>query len=139
MSDFKWHRRFLKLAKGIASWSKDPNKRVGCILVDENNRLISTGFNGPPRGFDTFSQEDKLKVTIHAEINALLDASRPPITCYIYPEFPCSHCAAALAQSGIQRVVSCGVPSEKWRFDLTTRIFEEAKIETIQLSKSEFS
>ena len=49
----KWHRRFLRLAAEIAEFSKDPSTKVGCILV-RDRRIISTGYNGFPRGDQRF-------------------------------------------------------------------------------------
>ena len=49
MSD-KWDRRFLDLAAHIATWSKDPSTKVGCVVVGSDREIRSTGFNGFPRG-----------------------------------------------------------------------------------------
>jgi len=45
----KWNERFMSLAEEVSKWSKDPSTQVGCILV-KDRRVISTGFNGLPRG-----------------------------------------------------------------------------------------
>src|SRR5699024_9380544 len=42
----KWDARYMGLAYLVASWSKDPSTKVGCILVDQKNRFISSGYNG---------------------------------------------------------------------------------------------
>ena len=75
----KWHLRFLRLAREVSSWSKDPSTQVGCVIVDQSKRVISLGFNGLPAGLhDTagrlLDRELKLALTIHAEENALLFA-----------------------------------------------------------------
>lgn len=77
----KWDHRFLELAELVGSWSKDPSTQVGAVIVDIDNRIVSTGFNGFPRGCldhaDTLGDRDrKLLRTIHAEDNALLFARR---------------------------------------------------------------
>ncbi|MBI2669577.1 MAG: hypothetical protein HYX20_00290 [Candidatus Yanofskybacteria bacterium] len=46
----KWDRRFLALAEFVAQWSKDPSTKTGAVIVDSNNRLVSVGYNGFPRG-----------------------------------------------------------------------------------------
>jgi len=132
MSELKWHKRFLRLAKEIGSWSKDPNHQVGCVLVDEYNRIISTGYNGSPRDIDIYA----LEITLHAEINALILANRPAVTAYCWPFFPCSQCGAALIQAGCQRIISIEAPSPKWRFDLVEQMCEIKNVELIQFSKS---
>ena len=45
----KWHKRFIELAKTIAQYSKDPNTKVGAVIVDSEKRIVSMGYNGFPR------------------------------------------------------------------------------------------
>ena len=49
-TDDKWDRRFLELADQIATWSKDPNRGVGAVIVSGAKQIVATGFNGLPRG-----------------------------------------------------------------------------------------
>lgn len=107
----KWDRRFLGMAALVASWSKDPSTKVGCVLVDPKlHRVVGTGFNGLPHGVDDrpellISREEKMAFTIHAEENALIYAGQTArgMTCYCtHP--PCSTCAVKLIQAGIARV-----------------------------------
>ena len=105
----KWDARFLEMAALTASWSKDPSTRVGAVIADSNNVVVSLGFNGFPRGVEDrldVSRETKLARTIHAEPNAILHARRDLAGCSIYvTRPPCSNCAALIIQSGIARVV----------------------------------
>lgn len=104
----KWDARFIALASLVASWSKDPSTQVGAVVVDQDKRIVSTGFNGFPQGVnDTpVDREVKLLRTIHAEENALLFARRNVTGMTIYvTRPPCARCAAKLIQSGIGRVV----------------------------------
>ena len=107
----KWHLRFLRLAREVASWSKDPSTQVGCVIVDQSRRVVSLGFNGLPAGMaDTaarlLDRDLKLALTIHAEENALLFAGRSVHGCTAFvTRHPCAHCAAKLIQSGIGAVV----------------------------------
>lgn len=108
----KWHSRFLRLAKEIAAFSKDPSTKVGCILV-RDRRIISTGYNGFPRGisdsFDRLLDRDKkYEMTVHAEINAVTAAALHGVstegsTAYVTFQ-PCSRCAAVLINAGIREV-----------------------------------
>lgn len=107
-SNLKWDNRFLELAQVVSAWSKDPSTKVGCVLVDEQNRVISLGFNGPPRGVlvEYRDRDQRLLRTIHAERNALTFANTSVrgATAYItHP--PCAGCTAALIQSQIGKVV----------------------------------
>lgn len=107
-----WHSRFLNLAKQIASFSKDPSTKVGCVLV-RDRRIISTGYNGFPRGIsDSFERlndrEHKYEMTVHAEINAVTTAALHGVstegsTAYVTFQ-PCSRCAAVLINAGIREV-----------------------------------
>lgn len=44
----EWDRRFLKIAREVATWSKDPSTQVGAVIVDPDQRVVSLGYNGPP-------------------------------------------------------------------------------------------
>ena len=107
----KWHLRFLRLAREVSSWSKDPSTQVGCVIVDQSRRVVSLGFNGLPAGMrDTaerlLNRDLKLALTIHAEENALLFAGRPVHGCVAFvTRHPCARCAAKLIQSGIGAVI----------------------------------
>lgn len=105
----KWDARFLEMAALVASWSKDPSTKVGAVITDDKQRVVSVGFNGFPRGIEDcadVSRDTKLARTIHAEPNAILFAQRDLTGCSIYvTRPPCSNCAALIIQSGIARVV----------------------------------
>lgn len=123
----KWDKRFLEMASLVGSWSKDPKRQVGCVIVDKNKRIVSTGYNGLPTQLDAIkevSNELKNALTIHAEVNALanirkeLDAhSLGPVTVYVtYP--PCEHCAKMLTSNlSVHRVVfkSHEASQSKWK------------------------
>lgn len=96
-------------AKCIAQWSKDPKHKVGAVIVDTFNHVISEGYNGPPRGVrDTLISNEVLRLrTLHAEMNAILHAQGRNLQgsrIYIYPFGPCSTCAAMMVQVGITEV-----------------------------------
>ena len=137
----EWDSRFLDLAALVASWSKDPSTQVGCVIVDPYNRVVSTGFNGLPRGIkDTAARLEnratKYDLVIHAEENALLFArqSFEGCTAYVYPILPCSRCAAKLIQAGIKRVVSVptltDADTEKWQHEwlLAEEMYKEVGV-----------
>lgn len=112
MSITKWDKRFLDMAQLVATWSKDPSTKVGAVIASDKNRVVGTGYNGPPRGVvDVDLSEDRerrLMRTIHAEVNAILFANVPDLsssTMYVTAP-PCANCAAMIIQSGIRRVVA---------------------------------
>lgn len=108
----KWDKRFLDLAHHVATWSRDPSTQVGCIITNRLRQVVSTGFNGLPRGVDDdparyADRPTKYLMTVHAELNAILQAGGDVRggTAYVtHP--PCSQCAAVLIQAGIVRIVT---------------------------------
>lgn len=113
----KWTKRFLDLATLIGSWSKDNSTKVGAVIVDERNRIVSVGFNGFPRGIEDIitDRDEKLRRTIHAEENALLFANSSVEGCTIYvTHHPCARCTAKLIQVGISKIVYLNQLSVVW-------------------------
>jgi dCMP deaminase len=110
----KWDYRFLRLAKEVSTWSKDPSTKVGCVIVGPERDVISVGYNGFARGVDDGKEryadrDNKIASVIHGEQNALLFADRWRLkgaTAYTMPWQPCAACASKLIQAGIKRVVS---------------------------------
>jgi len=107
-----WDRWALEMCALISTRSKDPSTRVGALILRPDRTIASCGFNGFARGCDDSpslyeAKPLKLARMIHAELNAILSAKEPlsGYTLYVSPFSPCSHCAAAIIQSGITRVV----------------------------------
>ena len=46
----KWDKRFMRVAREISSWSKDPSKQIGAVAVNSDRRILATGYNGFPQG-----------------------------------------------------------------------------------------
>ncbi|QIG77267.1 deoxycytidylate deaminase protein [Rhizobium phage RHph_TM39] len=74
----KWRKRFLRLAREVASWSKDPSTKVGCVVVDpKTKKIISLSYNGFPRNHPDDEElykdrQYKLDNIIHAEMNSVI-------------------------------------------------------------------
>ena len=110
-----WDEYFMGLAHLSALRSKDPNTQVGACIVDKDNKVVSIGYNGMPRGCNDqeFPWEreggfldTKYAYVVHAELNAILNSPRPVSGCTIYVSlFPCNECAKAIIQSGIRKIV----------------------------------
>jgi len=110
-----WDEYFMGLAHLSALRSKDPNTQVGACIVAADNKVVSIGYNGMPRGCsdNEFPWEreggfldTKYAFVVHAELNAILNSPRPVKDCTLYVSlFPCNECAKAIIQSGIRRIV----------------------------------
>lgn len=112
-----WDEYFMGVAILASQRSKDPNTQVGACIVNGDNRIMSVGYNGFPRGCsdDIFPWEregaattqTKYPYVCHAELNAILNAGGNSLKdCRIYVAlFPCNECAKAIIQCGIKEVV----------------------------------
>jgi len=121
-SKAKWDIRFLRLAyREVAQWSKDPDEKVGCVVVSPDRRQVTFGYNGFPIGVADSRErlddkETKNQLSVHAELNAILNARRDLTGWTLYvTKAPCVDCAIAIIQAGITRVVCSGIdPSSRW-------------------------
>lgn len=111
-----WDEYFMGVALLAAQRSKDPSTQVGACIVDDTNRILSTGYNGFPQGCsddefpwnrDEELGETKYPFVVHAELNAVLNARGKSLAeAKIYVGlFPCNECAKAIIQSGIKEVI----------------------------------
>ena len=112
-----WDEYFMGVAMLAAKRSKDPSTQVGACIVDDSNRILSTGYNGFPLGCsdDEYpwarsgeeQNETKYPFVVHAELNAILNNRGKNLAgSRIYVAlFPCNECAKAIIQSGIREVV----------------------------------
>lgn len=111
----KWYKRYLKLAAEIATWSKDPSTQVGAVVVGSKGQILSQGYNGFPRGISDSNKrlndrDVKLSLVVHAEMNAIFNASYSGVsldgaTIFIHGLPACSECAKGIIQVGIKKVV----------------------------------
>ena len=109
-----WDEYFMGIAMLAAKRSKDPSTQVGACIVSPDNIIISTGYNGMPKGCsdDEFpwgrtGEETKYPFVVHAELNAILNANGRDLRgSRIYVAlFPCNECAKAIIQSGVKEVL----------------------------------
>ena len=110
-----WDEYFMGLAHLSAKRSKDPSTQVGAVIVSDEHRVVSIGYNGFPNGCsdDEFPWdreggmlETKYAFVVHAELNAILNSTRDLHGCTLYVSlFPCNECAKAIIQSGIRKIV----------------------------------
>lgn len=136
----KWDVRFMRLAHEVASWSKDPSTKVGCLLV-KDKKVVSLGYNGLPAGVEDSlerlqNRDLKYEMTVHAEVNAVTTAALHGVStdgCTAYVTFhPCSRCAAVLINAGIATVVVSAhdINCDRWldSFRLASSLLNEAGI-----------
>ena len=110
----KWDTRFLELSESIATWSKDPSRGVGAVIVSPMKQVLATGYNGLPRGVEDHPERlerpVKYDLIVHAEMNAIIQCARngiTPVGATMYSSFsPCIHCTLSIVQAGIARVVT---------------------------------
>ena len=109
-----WDEYFMGIALLAARRSKDPNTQVGACIVSQDNIIISTGYNGMPKGcsddeypWEREGSETKYPYVVHAELNAILNASGRDLrgSRLFVALFPCNECAKAIIQSGVKEVI----------------------------------
>ncbi len=111
-----WDEYFMGVAMLSGMRSKDPNTQVGACIVSADNKILSMGYNGFPKGCsdDEFPWcregaplDNKYFYTTHSELNAILNyrgGSLEGAKIYV-TLFPCNECAKAIIQAGITTVV----------------------------------
>ena len=121
-----WDDYWMKIVNDVATRSTCLRRQIGALVV-KNDIIVSTGYNGAPRGFphclDAGCRRDKLNIAsgerheecvgVHAEQNALLQAGRDADGATLYVNaFPCKICAKLIINAGIRRVVISGEYSD---------------------------
>lgn len=104
---------YLTMARVLAERSTCARRKVGCILTDQQGRVLSTGYNGVAKGYahcidkpcfgaDSPSGENlEMCEAIHAEQNALIQCREPDEIYHVYvTTAPCVHCLKMLMNTG---------------------------------------
>lgn len=110
-----WDSYFMKITEMVASRSTCDRALVGCVLVNRDHRIVSTGYNGSVSGnphcddVGHTMRDGHCIATIHAEMNAILYCAKEGIPtkgtiCYV-THFPCLNCTKALIQAGICEII----------------------------------
>lgn len=144
----KWDKRFMDMAKLVASWSScyQENRHVGCVIV-KDKRIVTTGYNGAPSGVMSCKDKKeclrrKLNIpsgthheicyAVHAEQNAIVQAGRLNVSIkdavmYVTHQ-PCSICAKLIINSGINKVVYADGYPDKFSLEMLA----EAGVEVVK-------
>lgn len=131
----------MEMAHLVASWSEDRSTKVGAVIVDDRNNLISIGWNGFPRGVNgsvesRYQRPDKYVWTEHAERNSIYNVaskgdSSNGATMYS-TLYPCSDCCRGIIQSGIRKLVTLtpDFKCERWgeQFKVSKVMLEESGV-----------
>ena len=142
-----WDQYFIKIAETISIRSLDQDTHVGCVIVDQRNRVVSTGYNSNPAGIDdnfwptTKEMKEispklfinKYHIFVHAEANAIAASNGSLIDCTLYCTLhPCHECAKLIATAGIKKVCY-----RDYRDDDTSKIarliLKQANINLVQI------
>jgi len=146
-----WDQYFMEMALHVGSRSTCLRRSVGAVIVKEK-RVLSTGYNGAPAGFEHCLEvgclRDQMKVPsgekhelcrgIHAEQNAVVQAARFGVmikdsTIYT-TTFPCVICAKILINAGILKIVYLG-DYKDWLSE--KMLTEESEIELVAYGEGE--
>ena len=96
------------VAKTVSLRSEDADTKVGACVLNDENRILSVGYNGFPKGWkrnSSWSRDDKLNHVIHAEQNAFSMLKRDEKPCLIgLTHSPCIACAREIVNYGIKEV-----------------------------------
>ena len=147
-----WDEYFMGVAALSGRRSKDPSTQVGACIVSQDNKILSMGYNGFPKGCsdDEFpwGKEHELDdpynakyfYSTHSELNAILNyrgGSLEGSKLYV-TLFPCNECAKAIIQAGITEVIYY---SDKYAYTESTiaakRMFDMVGITYRQYQKEE--
>ena len=114
--NISWDEYFMGMAVLSSLRSKDPSTQVGAVIVNDENKVVSIGYNGMPRNIEdaclTWEKGEGLNskylYVCHAELNAILNARNGTSlnNCRVYVTlFPCNECTKALIQVGVKEVI----------------------------------
>lgn len=119
-----WDLYFLGIADAVSARADCTRRKVGAVIVDQDHRILATGYNGShpggpsclqgecPRGRKTFQEQPPLQggyddcVATHAESNALLFARASCQGASVYiTDPPCQGCEKLLRSAGVKTVI----------------------------------
>jgi deoxycytidylate deaminase len=103
----------MNLCFEVARKSIDPTTKHGCVAIDSDGGVITTGYNSPPQGYDDkefpLTRPEKYVDMVHSEVNCIYIAGRQGkslagSTFYI-TGFPCRECMKAMIQAKVAQIV----------------------------------
>ena len=130
-----WDEYFLGIAATVATRADCTRRQVGAVIVDQDHRIVSTGYNGAPPGrvgcldggcprgklseaelpaYTSYDDGPGMCIALHAELNAVVWAGRAACsgaTLYITDD-PCEGCKKVIRAADIARVIT---PMLRWQ------------------------
>ncbi|KAJ8734306.1 hypothetical protein PYW07_014857 [Mythimna separata] len=140
-----WDTYFMATAFLARHRSKDPDYQVGACIINDDKKIVGTGYNGFPLGCsdDEFSWDKrtdesrgKHDYVCHAEMNAIIFRNTTDVKgCTMYVTlFPCNECAKIIIQSGIKKVIYFSdEKNDKPEFKASKPMFIAAGVDIVQL------
>ncbi len=137
-----WDAYFMNIAKLVATRATCDRKHVGAVIVDERHRIVSSGYNGAPKGtphcddvghdLKEINGRPSCIRSLHAESNALDDAGRRAFGGTLYVTvIPCYECGKRIVNAGIRRVIY-GEYYASQNTSLVEDYFTQADVEMIR-------
>lgn len=139
----------MQIAETVALRSTCLRHQIGCVIVDTNGKIVSTGYNGAVRGvehcLDKGCIRDELKIqsatrteccrAVHSEQNALIQAGKYSEGSTLYVNcIPCITCSKMLINAGIKRVV---IPADNTYSDKDgLALLKKVGVEVTKISKA---
>lgn len=103
-----------QIAIAVSLKSTCPQDKVGAIFITSDHEVLSTGYNGAPRGLPHCEKDcsGKCQNAVHAEANAIVQAAKrghalQGSSLYI-TRWPCKACAMMIVNLGVKEVISWG-------------------------------
>lgn len=140
-----WDTYFMGISQLSSKRSKDPKTQVGACIVNKDYKIVGIGYNGFPKNIsdDDFPWKDegsyletKYPYVVHAEANAILNATQNLKDCTLYVTlFPCNECTKLIIQSGIKELVYVSNKDVGKDFQIASKLMlEKANVTLRQLS-----
>lgn len=153
-NNISWDEYFMGMAVLSALRSKDPNTKVGAVIVSPDNKVISIGYNGMPRQLDEDQLswnkgedlDSKYLYVCHAEFNAILNTqvggSLKDARVYV-TLFPCNECTKAIIQTGIREIIYLSdkyadttmIKASKKMLDLAGIPYRQFSVDNLEIRK----
>jgi dCMP deaminase len=139
-----WVEYFMSIAELTSCRSTCIRRKIGAVIVDTENRIISTGYNGIPSKLKHCDERGCLRAELdipsaqrieicramHAEQNAIIYARRDLNSCSIYvTHMPCATCAKMIISAGICKIFY----KEPYPDEFTEGLLKEAEVKILQI------
>lgn len=131
----QWSQYFMEIAKTVSLRSKDPMTQVGAVIVNKDQHIIATGYNGFAPGMedraDLWQRPTKYDYVVHAEANALLNCTQPCANGKLFVTlYPCKECAKLVAGARIKQIYYL---DDRYKTTVAEDLFNRCGVQVTQL------